>query len=484
MTNKFSTLLLLPLLWLTSCTVGPAYAPPCVDAPMSWKAPEVTGELESCCCVYGDNWWEIFGDETLNALEQQVLGNNYTLWMAYDEIKKSRALMEKTCSRRYPQLSVDPAYKNKGDLYESYSTLTIVRAHEQLFALPFNLSYELDLWGKLKSLCESSYNHFEGELEAYQAVMLTITADLATLYYQIRTQDAQIDLLKQTLESREKALKINRSRYNAEVNNYADVSRAGAEATRVSVRYQEALRKRQELENRLATMLGQPSSEFHFSHCPLQGLPPQVPAGIPSDVLKRRPDIAEAEREMASESALVRVAYASFFPSIDLTAAAGWLSPHFKYFLSSFSALWSYGANISQPLFDGGALRADLAYEMAAFEKASASYQEKVLIAFQEVENALSNIYFYKNEFNDMSQSVDWAKKTYQITSSRYSKGLTFYLDVVESEQVFLENQLLLNDLQGLEFVWTVQLIRALGGGWNVAVDECERGIEIGDVDE
>lgn len=451
------------MLFLSGCTVGPTYVPPCVDTPSDWKAPQ--GAQSEC--VYKDYWWEVFEDETLNTLEKEALTNNYNLQIAFSQVQKSQALMQGAEAKLFPKLTLDPAYNNEGTLYESYSTRTVVRAHEQLFALPLNLNYEVDLWGKIRSRYDAAKYHWEGENEAYYAVMLSLTADLATVYFQIRTLDKQIDILQSTLVSREKALKINRSRYNAEVNNYSDVTRAGAEASMTAARYQEALRHRAVLENKLAVLIGESPSEFQLPHNPLQGLPPPIPAGIPSDVLKRRPDIAEAEREVASTNASVRVAYASFFPSLSLTGALGYSSPHFRYFLKNFSRLWSYGATSDQVIFDGGALYADLAYQRARFDEADSAYQQQVLMAFEQVEDALSNISRYEKAFSDMNEGVEWSSKTYRIANSRYSKGMTFYLDVVNSEQIYLNDQLALNDLQGLRFAATVQLIKALGGGWD-----------------
>ena len=191
-----------------------------------------------------------------------------------------------------------------------------------------------------------------------------------------------------------------------------------------------------------------------------------IPAGIPSDVLKRRPDIAEAEREMASSQRLVRAAYASFFPSLTLTAFDGYSSPIFKYFLTGLSRWWYYGENINQTIFDGGRKYSILQLESARFYEADGAYQQLVLTAFQEVEDALASIKYYAKEEESMKTSVVWAKKTYQISYDRYIKGVTFYLDVVDSERDELTSEILLNAVNGARFVSTIQLIKALGGGW------------------
>lgn len=450
------------LLLNTSCKVGSKYTPPVIESPQTWK----NNTINSSNACYTDYWWEAFEDPLLNSLEQEVLSKNYDLKIAFNRVQEARALMNAAKAELYPQLYLGPAYSNTGILYESYSDHVIVRAHELLYLLPFNLSYEVDLWGKIRSRYQAARDNWEGQIEAYNSVMLILTADLATVYYQIRTMDAQIDLLEATIKNREKALKINQSRYKSKTINYSDVTRAALEVSNALAESREILRIRAELENRLAILTGTAASEFCFEHYPLQGFPPEIPVGIPSEVLLRRPDIAEAERLIATEHSLVNSAYASFFPSLSLTAAAGSSSMHLRYFLKSRGRLWSFGASASQMIFDGGRLLADLEIQESRFREASAEYQQKVLACLQEVEDALSNVESYTKEFDDVSDAVEWAKKTYRIANNRYTNGVTSYLDVVISEQEELANQIVQNNLQGLRFVSTIQLIKVIGGGW------------------
>ena len=323
------------------------------------------------------------------------------------------------------------------------------------------------MWGKIRSRYFAAKYNWEGQVAAYNSIMLILTADLATLYYQIRTMDSQIVLLEATIRSRENALKINQSRYKSRMIDYSAVSRAELEVSNIIAQTREIIRIRAELENRLAILIGTSSSEFCFEHNPLKGVPPEIPVGIPSEVLMRRPDIAEAERVMATEHSLANSAFASFFPSLSLTGSAGYSSPHLRFFLKNRSRLWSYGASASQMIFDGGRLSADLAIQESRFREASSAYQQQVLICFDEVEDALSNLENYAKQLEDVSYSVEWAKKTYRIANNRYSNGVSSYLDVVISEQEELANQINLNNLQGLRFVSTIQLIKVIGGGWN-----------------
>jgi multidrug efflux system outer membrane protein len=374
--------------------------------------------------------------------------------------------MDAAKAELYPQLYLNPGYSNKEVLYESYASTTIKRAHEVLYLLPFQLSYEADLWGKIRGRYEAARDNWEGQFEAYQFTMLILTADLATVYYQLRTLDSQIDLLDAVIKVREKGLHINQSRYHSKIIDYHGVTRAALEVTNAAAERRELIRIRAELENRLAVLVGMPSSEFSFAHYPLEGNPPEIPVGLPSEVLLRRPDIAEAERLIATEHHLANSAYAAFFPSLSLTAEAGYSSPHLRYFLKNHSRLWGFGAYASQMIYDAGRLEADLEIQESRFREASAQYQQKVLQTFAEVEDALSNIENYAKEFDDVSESVNWAKKTYRIANNRYIHGVTSYLDVVISEREELTNQIIQKYLQGRRFISTVDLIKVIGGGW------------------
>lgn len=446
---------------LAGCTVGPKYVPPEIDVPPNWK-----NEESSDLFYYDDYWWEIFNDPALDWLEEEALQKNYDLEIAYNRILESRSLMEGAESNLYPHLYLNPYYSNQGVLYESYSDGVIVRAHEMLYLLPLNLSYEVDLWGKIKSLYKSARANYESRIEAYRSTMLILTADLGMAYFQIRATDARLSILEATIKNRQHALKINQSRYDFKYIDYSDVTRAALEVERAQADYTEAVRIRNVLENRVAVLTGNTPSTFSVPVNPLYEIPPEIPAGIPSEVLKRRPDIAEAERIAASSHDLINVAYAKFFPSLSLTGVLGYSSPHIRFFLQNFSRWWGYSAGSSQMVYDGGLLSAELAFSYAHFSKASAEYREKVLLCFEEVENALSDVKRHAEEFETISKAVYWAQKTLKIAQNRYNKGVNSYLDVVISERDELYNELTQNNLLGLRFIDTIQLIKVLGGGW------------------
>lgn len=465
------SLLILFLPWITSCSVGPPYRPPYLEIPTEWK------HSQDCRCkeekreefVYLDFWWEVFHDEVLNGLEEAALENNRDLFVAWERVNEALALMGVARSGLYPQINLNPQYTNTGELIKIFGVNSgIFRAHELLYFFPLNVSYELDLWGKIRDLYNASIYNWEGQIKDYEAVMLALTSDLAGSYFQLRALDTQKELLLSTLKTRQKAFEINSSRYDGEITFYASVTQAGEEVDTVLTQYQEVVRERALLEDLIATLIGSPASEFCLEERPLKDLPPCIPEGIPSEVLLRRPDVAEAEFVMKSTHAQVKYAYSLFFPSLTLTGVGGFESPLFKDFMSWISRFWMFGASSNQIVFDGFRTYYGLEAEIARFQEASGAYQEIVLQAFQEVEDALANLDSYSKQYESTEATIQWAEKTYELYLDRYLLGVTYYIDVVNSERDLLAYQITYNQLLSLRYLATIQLIKALGGGWGV----------------
>lgn len=485
------------LTWMTSCSVGPSYVPPDIEVPSEWKNQqdqkcEQQKENEEELCYNLDNWWQVFQDSKLNALENFAIENNRNLFVAYERIQEARAQKGIAASYFYPQITLNPMTTNTVELIKNYfsrnaainnNTITTsyggtalnntartntppFRVHEVLYFLPINLSYEVDLWGKIRDQYHSATYDWKAQKKDYEAVMLSLTSNLAMAYYQLRAADTQIDLLLKTLKTRQKALEINQARYEEQITFYADVTLAEEEVNTVRNQYEEIVRQREVLENAIAILIGVPASEFSLEHYPLQASPPCVPAGIPSEVLLRRPDIAEAEYRLRSQHALVKRAYSQFFPSLILTGAGGFQSPIFKDFLNSISRFWSDSVQSNQLIFDGGATYYNLKVQIDRFKEASGSYQQQVLVAFQEVENALANLNSYAKQYDLALQNSQWGQKTYQLYHDRYTLGVIYYIDVANTERDWLSYQINANALLGYRYISTIQLIQALGGGW------------------
>lgn len=462
------------LICYTGCQLGPRYRPPVTETEEAWKAP-ADAEVAA---PQVDYWWEVFADDTLNALEAQALAANPQLQAALDRVAQARAMTGVELSALYPQVNMNPVYNNTGTLFKIFlpqaifpttgTTLltTPFRIHQQLYTLPFNMSYELDLWGKLRGQYRSALYAAEAEKERFHTAQLTLTADVASSYFQIRLLDLQIDIVSRNIDLMRRSLALTKNRNRQGLVSELDVVSAEQLLNDTEGSLSDLKRQRALQENALATLLGVPPNAFCLHSNPLETPPPQVPANLPSEVLQQRPDIAAAERMMASEHALIGVAYASYLPSIQLTGALGFSSPDIQDFLKWKSRLWAMGANYLQTIFDGGRNDANLNMVYARYHETVHDYQQQVLTAFREVEDALSSLEWEARQYQSYEQSVDAARKRFSLSSRRYSGGLTNSLDVIDSERTVLQAELNAAAVLGLRYLSTVQLIKAIGGGW------------------
>lgn len=462
-------LIALSFLLTTGCHLGPSYSPPLSECPQEWKSKE-----EEVVPPNVDSWWHIYGDETLNCLEEYAIDNNPTLYIALQRVAEARAAAGVSLANLFPQLNLDPSYTNSMFLTQFQLPTSfggglnnqVFRIQQINNSLPLDLSYQLDLWGAYRGQYQSSVYHAEAVADAYYVALLTITADLAKAYFQMRAMDAQIDLLEATKKVRQAAFEVNEARWKAGLVNYTDVSRAALEFTNAEAKLFEALRLRNIQENQIALLTGNIASNFELPAQPLLNPPPKVPANIPSAVLLNRPDVAQAEREMASKHAMIGVAYAAFFPQISLTGALGFASPDLKNFLTWKSRLWALGAAAAQTIFDGGRNISNLDVSYAQFYEMSGEYKKQVLTAFSEVEDSLSNILLFSHQYESLEKSVESAKLTTVLSTDRYNKGLVNYLDVVDSERAELEVEISAINVLALRYLSTVDLIKAIGGSW------------------
>lgn len=468
------------LLLLFGCHLGPKYHPPAPPIPEEWKAP--VADSATTATAQFDYWWEVFNDETLNSLEQQAIINNPTLYVALERVIEARAIANVKKADLYPQVDLTGKYSDSAQLYQFFLPPGVVipnvdkvspffRIHQFLYALQLNLNYELDLWGRIRGQYASAVYSAQAQQQDYYASLLTLTAELATHYFQLRTFDAQMDYLQATVDSYKKNYQLVKTRFDKGLINYSDVANASLQVTNAQSNYEDTARQRRLEENAIAALTGTYASEFSLEHHPLALSPPVIPAGVPATILAQRPDIAEAERTMAAQHALIGVAYASFLPSISITGALGYSSPDFQQFLRGLSRYWAFGANMRGPIIDGGRNCANLIEAWARYREASGEYQQIMLTAFQEVENALNNLERQDKQAQFLASSVQSSEQVYRLSSNRYNKGIVSYLEVIDSERAKLNVQL--NDiaLLGARYISTIQLIKALGGGWNTYAD-------------
>lgn len=474
------------LLLLSACQVGPKYHPPAPNIPQEWKNPDpVETVTPPKPLPYVCQWWEVFEDNVLNELEVQAVENNPNLFIAMARIEEAWAQAGISRADFFPQFNLNPVYTNTGELFKIYlpnsnpAFANLIgnldkpfRIHQLFYSFPINMNYEVDLWGKIRSQYEADLYNAQAEVEDYHTTMLSLTTDVANSYFQIRALDTAIDILQKTIEVRKKGLEIAQNRFNKGLITYADVASASLEIANTQSTYEDTVRQRGLQENILAVLIGSYASDFAFPTSPLLEEPPVIPAGIPASILQRRPDIAAAEREMASENANAKAAYANMFPSLTLTGTLGFQSPEFKDFFKWLSRLWSLGANSSETIFDAGRKDSVLASALARFAEASGSYQQTVLTAFREVEDSLNNLEYEKKQADSLQLAVNEATKLNQLSTTRYQKGVTNYTEVVVNERSELDAKRNAAGVLGLRYQSTIQLIKALGGGWDVG-DSC-----------
>lgn len=473
--KRAAMLPLMVLLFLAGCRVGPRYHTPIVEVTPEWKGQQE----EPCCTAFRGLWWHVFDDPVLNDLECQAVANNRDLYVALDRVAQARALAGVARSDLYPQFSLDPAYGNIGQLFKIYlpnvnpspfgsGFPTIYRVHILEYTMPVNMQYEIDLWGKICSQYDSAVYNVQSVEDNFQSALLTLTTDLATAYFKLRSFDATLEVLEENLTLLEGSLALTESRFAKGLTGEQDVLAARQEYYDNEAAFFDTKRQRLLQENAIATLMGMSASEFCLPPMPLEEEPPSICAGCPSEVLMQRPDISAAERMMASTHASIGVAYASFFPSVTLTGTLGFSSPDLSQFLSWKSRLWAYGVNASLPILDGGFNLSTLYYAYGQYWEAAHTYEQKVLQAFQEVEDALVNVEMQAKQYHSYELSDEAASKRVKLSINRYKNGLTNYLEVLDSERQAIGARVNRVNVLGFRYLAAIQLVKSVGGSWNL----------------
>ena len=448
--------------------VGPDYHRPAAptannfnDAALgTWK------EATPADAIARGDWWRVYHDPLLDELEIQAAANNQDLKAAVARVTQARALARNAKAEFFPALSFDPFMFRQR---ESGNALNPVPNQlGNTYVVPFDLTYELDLWGRVRRSFEGANLDAQARLAAFENTLLLLKADVAQNYFALRTLDTERAILRNTLGLRRDALGLVNARFQGGAASELDVSRAETELNATAAELLAADRQRAEVEHALAVLVGKPASEFAVKELPLDAnsLPPVIPAGLPSELLERRPDIAEAERNLAAANARIGVAKAAFFPVVRLTGIAGFESMDVDTLFNWQSRVWAIGPSITLPIFQGGRNRANLKRSQAAFEENAANYRQRILVAFKEVQDALTGARLLSEQADAQAKSLASARKTAAISNTRYRAGLVSYLEVVESERTALAAERESARITGQRFVTGVQLIKALGGGW------------------
>ena len=449
--------------------VGPDYRPPTDDVPSAYKAANLGAWKEGRPLddVPKGNWWEVFADSALDDLESQAVIANQELKAAVARVDQARATARVARSELLPSLTLEPGGNRQRfspNQVPSFGPLTA-----NTFRAPLDLSYEIDLWGRVRRGFESARADAQASLAAFYNVLLTLQADVAQNYFAIRALDAEIATVTGTVGLRQEQVRLVRSRFEGGIGSELDVARAETELATTEAEAASLAQRRAELENAIAILVGGNPSSFRLSALGTNEWnpqPPGIPAGLPAELLERRPDVAEAERQLASANARIGVAKAAFFPVLSLTSSGGFVSGDVDSLFKWDSRTWSIGPSLSLPIFAGGRNRATYKRSQAAFEEAIARYRQRVLVAFGEVESSLSGIRYLTDQAAAQQRAVANARRAAELATDRYRSGIVSYLEVVDASRDALQTERANAQLAGQRLITTVHLIRALGGGW------------------
>jgi NodT family efflux transporter outer membrane factor (OMF) lipoprotein len=475
---KFALCPAIATLLLTGCMVGPKYhapsatatAPPATykESPTQFQDTDGWKVAQPQDAMLHGKWWGIYNDPELNALEDQLNINNQNIKQFFENFLEARTLIAQARSQLYPTVGASPSYaRSRSSSNLGTSGTANPGRTSSLGSLPFDVSWEPDLWGRVRNtIHEQQYN---AQLSAadLENERLTEQASLAVFFFEIRGQDALQKILDDSVEADKKALELARARYETGVDDRISV--AEAESTLESVQSQATNLgvARAQFEHALAVLVGANPSQFSIPVKPLLTTPPAVPIGMPSALLERRPDIAGAERQMAAANAQIGIAYAAYYPSLDLSASGGLESSSFKHFFDWPSRFWSIGPTVSETIYDGGLRRATVNQFIATYNADVAGYRQTVLTAFQQVEDSLASVRILSQQILKQEQAVKSSEEVLKLETARYETGIDPYLDVVTAQTTLLTNQQTLATLHVSEMTASVQLIEALGGGWD-----------------
>ncbi|MBV9154745.1 MAG: efflux transporter outer membrane subunit [Acidobacteriaceae bacterium] len=452
---------------LASCTPGPPYTKPSVPAAPAfveqegWKAAQPgDGQIRG-------KWWELFGDPQLDALEEQVAPANQTLKASEANFRQARAQINANRSNLYPQISVNPQIT--ANRISGHSPTGLVGYQYGNFVLPVEVSYDADFWGRIRRTIANAREQFQASAADLENVRLQVQTELAVDYFEARSLDAEKQLLDDTVTAYQKALQLTQNRYEGGIASKAEVVQAETQLDQTQAQDIDIGVARAQYDHAIAVLIGKPPEEFKLARMPLKNNPPSIPVGVPSVLLQRRPDIAAAERQVAAANEQIGIARAAFFPDLLITATGGFQGSSIVNWLTWPSRYWAVGPQLSETIFDFGRRRAQVEIAQASYEAQVANYRQAALTAFQEVEDNLSTLRILEEESSKQHEATIAAENSLQLSLNRYKGGLVTYLEVVTAQGTALTNERTEVDLLRRRMDASVQLIKALGGGWTIA---------------
>lgn len=470
---------------LSGCMVGPKYHPPTAPAPVAKSYKESTVNFKNepgwkvaqpgDAMLKGD-WWKVFHDEQLNQLEAQLNINNQNIRVYFENFLEARALISEARANYWPTLTTSPSWqrsKASGNLRNTYntgtgaSTSTSSGQQSTLATFPFDVSWAPDLWGKVRHEIHSAEYGAQVSAADLANEQLTEQASLAAFYFELRGQDALIDILKKTVAADQNAYDVNEGSYKAGIGDYISVVEAKSTLENAQAQLTNLYIARAQYEHAIAVLVGKVPTDFALPANPGFFTPPPIPIGVPSELLERRPDIAAAERTLAEANSTIGIGYGAFFPNLTLSASGGFESSTFKHWFDWPSRFWSIGPSLSETIFNGWLYRAQLHQYEAIYNSDLANYRQTVLTAFQQVEDDLAATRLYSQQIEQQQASLQDAQQYLQLEQARYKSGIDPYLDVITAQTTVLTQQENLATNQVNEMTSAVHLIEALGGGWD-----------------
>ena len=462
------TICVLGMVLLAGCTVGPNYKRPAAEVPPAYKEVGDWKTAQPNDQNLSGNWWEIFQDSQLNALEAEVNVSNQNLKAAEAQYTQARAALRYQRADYYPTVAVAPSATrnsfsgNRQPHSAQFSGVTFTDLQ-----IPFELSYQVDLWGRVRRTVESYRDQAQASAADLAAVNLSMHAQLALDYFQARTLDAEEQLLNSTVKEYEQALELIENRFAGGLASDLEVQQARTQLETTRAQAIDVGVARAQFEHAVAVLVGKPPASFSLAPLPLTAPPPPIPVGLPSDLLERRPDIAASERLMASANAQIGVAKAAYYPLVNLAAAGGFESGSITTLISGPSVLWSAGPSALFTIFDVGRRRAASDQAIAAYNQTVANYRQTVLTGFQQVEDNVAALRILEHEAQVQDKAVAAAQKYLELADTRYKGGVTSYLEVTTAQSAALSDEVTAVNILGRRMVNAVTLVQALGGGWD-----------------
>jgi multidrug efflux system outer membrane protein len=449
---------------------GPKYKKPEVTIPDSWQSPAPWQAANPTDQIPKGTWWKLFNDEELNQYEERAMINNQSLQAAISRLSEARAFARVTASGLYPELDANPSANRQRvsgnrPLFGAPPPLSPIT--QNLFTIPFTLNYEVDLFGRVRHSVEAAHASLQASAADLENVRLLVGAELAADYFQLRELDAEMAVVQRAIDFEKAGLDLVEKRHGGGAVSGLDVAQQQTVLDSSITQLYLLQQQRAQNEHAIAVLQGLPASSFKAPVRSLAAQPPPVPLGLPSELLQRRPDIATAERIVASANAQIGVARAAYYPNISLTGGGGVESRDITSLFNAPSFLWSLGLSAIEPLIAGGRIHAQVDFANGVYQEDIANYRESALVAFQQVEDGLAGLQALSLASTSQKRAVADADHSLDLANARYTGGLVTYLDVITAQEQVLTNERLETQIEGQRMVTSVYLIKALGGGWD-----------------